>query len=586
MEPFGASSARRVEAPRCERSKAPLTATSLLASLALASAVAAALRLAPPAGPTALSATFQQGSQQDAKFELAAVHGRAARQPSTLGKTLRGFYAWQGQLYLGYGDYGDNTGPIAVSRYEPASGTIVEQWVSDTESIDQFREIRGKLYAPAIDRRRNADYAVGEPWTDVATINTTHAYDMLTLDGADLWLVGSQGSFAAAWRSLDEGETWKRSLRLPRASENENDFARFYFAGALDEKLYVQASDFYGGPHAASSVFDGSDWAEGPDLLASMDSGWGPVNWRGHLIYLARTGRGRLYAFDGQVARYLAGWSVSAIALAEDGLYAVVNSGLSDGDNPMAARIVRSEDLRSWELLETPLPEGADRGIGLLDGTLYVGGLEAQLFALKGRPAWSPVSATFVELPKLRIVYPEEGATFIAPATIPLVAEAAGLPPLVLRVWRGSERVAELAPPFIGTWRDVVTGSHRLGFRLGTGDGAIEDRSVNFKVVEGENGAPVVSDLRAQPAAARPGEPVALTVEAVDPDDDPLRVFWDFGDGSMGEGARVTHVYAESGRFTASVHVTDQRGGYATAGVEVMVGRGFACFMPFVTKGH
>ena len=45
-----------------------------------------------------------------------------------------------------------------------------------------------------------------------------------------------------------------------------------------------------------------------------------------------------------------------------------------------------------------------------------------------------------------------------------------------------------------------------------------------------------------------------------DPDEDDLTYHWDFGDGSTGEGARVSHTYERGGRYTSTLTVDDNAG--------------------------
>ncbi|AFZ68243.1 PQQ-dependent sugar dehydrogenase [Deinococcus peraridilitoris] len=70
--------------------------------------------------------------------------------------------------------------------------------------------------------------------------------------------------------------------------------------------------------------------------------------------------------------------------------------------------------------------------------------------------------------------------------------------------------------------------------------------------------------------------PLEITFDAgqsSDPDGDPLRFRWDFGDGSApASGAKVTHTYTKAGTFTARVTVTDNQGATGEATLQVQAG--------------
>ncbi len=68
------------------------------------------------------------------------------------------------------------------------------------------------------------------------------------------------------------------------------------------------------------------------------------------------------------------------------------------------------------------------------------------------------------------------------------------------------------------------------------------------------------------------GEEVLLKAEAFDPGNDTLRYTWDFGDGTMGEGETVSHVYKEAGEYTVTLTVSDDDGGTAETSFKVVVG--------------
>jgi PKD repeat protein len=96
--------------------------------------------------------------------------------------------------------------------------------------------------------------------------------------------------------------------------------------------------------------------------------------------------------------------------------------------------------------------------------------------------------------------------------------------------------------------------------------------------------APANADPQARFAAApdvAAGSALALDAAASsDPDGDPLRYSWDFGDGTRGGGARIAHVFPAAGPYTVTLTVDDGRGGRASATRAVTVTPGAAAGAP------
>ncbi|MEZ4424691.1 MAG: PKD domain-containing protein [Gemmatimonadota bacterium] len=84
------------------------------------------------------------------------------------------------------------------------------------------------------------------------------------------------------------------------------------------------------------------------------------------------------------------------------------------------------------------------------------------------------------------------------------------------------------------------------------------------------NALPVAS--AGGPYTGDAGQPIAFDgTGSNDPDGTIVQYDWDFGDGSTGSGATPSHVYATAGSYTATLTVTDNRGGTATASSAVTV---------------
>jgi len=309
-------------------------------------------------------------------WKLLGAHAQAAAQPTATGRALVTLCPWRGKLYVGYGDYQRNTGPIDVTAWDPARGSFTHVHTSDTEAIYNYRAIGSSLYAPATDRRAGADYAVGEPWRDVQPVTSAHAYDMATLDGSDLWLVGSaEGDdyLATAWRSSDGGAHWA-------VAHQPGWNGRYYFAAVYHHQLYIES--WSQEPIGPSEVFDGTSWHAGPELLPEGGHGARPVVFRDRLVYtskqtfetehrvLAATPN-KLIGFDGTAAAVVFDHELLDFFADEQQVLVLDTDGF----------VWRTTDLAHW----TRMVAAGDlhpRSLAVLDGVLYVGTSDAKLYSL------------------------------------------------------------------------------------------------------------------------------------------------------------------------------------------------------------
>jgi len=318
------------------------------------------------AGSIATSAAAPRSATGSA-FTLVGSDPGAAAQPTARGKAIVDLQAHGGRIYTGYGDYDANTGPIAVSPYTPGAGFTTE-FVADTEAIYNYREIDGQLVAPSTDPKRTADFSTGGPWEGHSPLGAYHVFDTASLGAGDRWMVGSQGMDAVAWRSTDGGVTWHVALRVGSQHPEHGDFARFYFAGVLDGKLYVQASDAIFGIHPGSHVFDGSQWSDGPSVVGRRGNGFRPVEFNGAL-YFQTLGQGvldEIRRFDGR--------RTASIGLGYDA-EVVGNQLLVLTDK---GEVRSTLDGKQWRTIATA-PQGA-RSVTVLDGHVYVGTTAGQLW--------------------------------------------------------------------------------------------------------------------------------------------------------------------------------------------------------------
>jgi hypothetical protein len=299
-------------------------------------------------------------------FAKVATHAWAAAQRTSTGNALVDLEVFEGKVYAGYGDYGANTGPITVAGFDPAAGAFGAEFTSDTEAIYNLREVGGRLVAPATDPRTRADFAESGPWADARPLGATHVFDTVSLDGSDLWMVGSKGYDAVAWRSVDGGATWQTALVAPPVASGT--YARFYFAAVLTGKLYVHGVDSNGVSHPTSKVFDGSGWSDGPSIVGGA-IGWRPVPYAGGVLFHG-FGHGRtssVYFFDGTTSRPVGyGYDFEVVG---DTVYLLDSSG----------SVTKSSNLSRWQRVAAG-PVGS-RSLAVDNGTIYIGTATSELWS-------------------------------------------------------------------------------------------------------------------------------------------------------------------------------------------------------------
>lgn len=323
-------------------------------------------------------------------------HPDAGRMPTAAGRTVHVLHGYKGLLFAGYGDHGDETGPIEMTPFDPKLGRFLgSELTYSAEWVQGFREIKGKLFAPSEDpptvgevgtrdMRPGIDYAVRSPsgrWREFDAVSSRHIFDIvpyendLFLSGAYLTDVtelpgqGAGGQGAAVWRSTDGGKTWSLSLVQPGTPLH-----RFTIAPIYDGNLYVQDQ----APGSRSWVWDGSVWLPGPDLFTTRGTGITTVGWRwqvfeDRLVYLwapTEDDPRELLIFDGAAVESPVEWRAWDIVVYGRYLYAL----------SVDSQIRRTKDLESWEdVVAAPIDATS---LAVFDGHLYVGAREAAMYAM------------------------------------------------------------------------------------------------------------------------------------------------------------------------------------------------------------
>lgn len=374
-------------------------------------------------------------------WQRVGVHPQAVEQPAVINnipsyaRYLWSLKAWRGELYAGYGDYNLNgvgyrsatVAPtrFAITPYNPVRGKFADApaFEFDTESVSVFRVINNRLYAPAQDASlppslNPLNFAVRDEagtWTQHTEQLALHVWDMAGIDGIGLFMVTSATcptteckDEAVVWQSTDGGATFFKSLTLRgEFSPSSRTYTRFYFAGVLNRKLYVQGVDDGGAllsrrHHTTSRVFDGTTWTIGGDMLSGSstdDYGYQPVEFDGKMIYMNRypfiDARRDLVVFDGNEARYLTDIpnGIANFTIDENYLYVLTPEGDVRRTSDASRAWSQWERLTPFRVFELTRPNvSVGRSIAALDGSLYIGTSRAEIYRLTTR---KPLSRRF-----------------------------------------------------------------------------------------------------------------------------------------------------------------------------------------------
>lgn len=308
-------------------------------------------------------------------FTVIGTHPQAQAQSSADGRSLQDLMVKGNLLYAGYGDWQLNTGPVALHPFNMDTQSFSGSWLTvPTESIDVIRKINGDIYAPMTDPRTDwllpdSGFATDRSGSleNITGITAVHIFDMTTLDGSDLWAVGSRmnedgdASYATAWRSTDNGATW-HIAQEDTPTIMTGAYIRYHWIATLNGKIYTRTTSL---THPMR-VFDGSNWSTLTTNFCSTTPRLVEV-FAGKIIC-------RNTIFDGVQANtvttfpdYAVGKTIQDFYVSGSYLYVLA------GDI-----IYRTTDFQdTWQLLGDA-PAGA-QSIAVYDDHLYIGDAQSQI---------------------------------------------------------------------------------------------------------------------------------------------------------------------------------------------------------------
>lgn len=200
-----------------------------------------------------------------------------AEQPTPRGRVIVALHGHGERLYIGYGDWADNTGPIAVLSYDPERGTFDASESLPTEEVSGFWLHGESLFVPDIDPvghealggvfRLDAD----QGWGSMTPIDgAVHVFALASFDGRLFATTGSLSDAPAFVVSTDDGgESWIEE----HSTRADGGHTRYRHVAATATQL-VAAGRTYGPAGAPfAHALDADGWRE----LGGVPSGDGPL---------------------------------------------------------------------------------------------------------------------------------------------------------------------------------------------------------------------------------------------------------------------------------------------------------------------
>ena len=118
---------------------------------------------------------------------------------------------FDGKLYIGCGDYGQNTGPCSVWQYDPETKLWTDTGKVNDETVTNFEIIDGKLIITGTDPKSGWDYGnfyvyTDEGWqTDSTVPYGVHMFDIAVYRGKTFYGIGTANNKQSPIQMTEDG---------------------------------------------------------------------------------------------------------------------------------------------------------------------------------------------------------------------------------------------------------------------------------------------------------------------------------------------------------------------------------------------
>lgn len=297
----------------------------------------------------------------------------AAAQATALGREIHEVEVDGDGVYVGYGDWQTNTGPIVISSF--GEGGWTEHFTAGTESVDEIEPIDDVLWVPYTDPKAHHDFARSAPggWNQFRTLPTSeafyHVFDVVEHNGS-IFLFGSQypTSYGLVMRSDDNGATWQESL----VTSPGGSYDYLSYGVELDGSLYTEG---YGNSYRLDDQT--GEWIAGPLLTGGFHHKALSIGSRAIVVeYGFPAGNGFVFDVTGQLEQFYEDRFIDVDRDETTGIVYALRQA-SDGTRSLWS----STDLLDWTQLAAATPTGAT-ALDVEGGTAWIGDADSHLWAV------------------------------------------------------------------------------------------------------------------------------------------------------------------------------------------------------------
>ena len=315
--------------------------------------------------------------------------------------------AHENRVYLGYGDYHRNVGPVTVTYFDPVSGRFIDEATLPEEQISRFHIFDGLLYIPGLDSKESWEFGSFYRWQTTGwqkyrTIpNGVHVFEITKFQGKLFVSIGTSAQTQPHnLISADDGRTWKPIPTQPLPNQP------FSIPEMIIHEFFQLKGELYGGTGGTMGTaqgtfpivlhFNGSAYEmmlvnafpDNPNPEESIV--WhGVTPFRDHIIYIGQrtftvpSNKKETVDFS-PLGLYMAEDldQVRAIALPEstlpfdllvykDRLYVLLSKQVAERHYRLS--VLETHDLENWQEILHFTARSFARSFTILDGDVYFG---------------------------------------------------------------------------------------------------------------------------------------------------------------------------------------------------------------------